>query len=124
MFSDSFKKQPSPLQNEVIRKQLQDAILADDPSRFRMILEEFLPELAGETRLYSVLTLHEGNMHTIMVDQTGQRLGPDYAIKANTPIEQLNADIVGDELVVTIGDEQYRAYIGNMADRSEEDDKG
>jgi hypothetical protein len=119
MFNDSFRKQMSPLQDDDVRRQLQEAILADDAARFREVLEGFSPDLASENRLYSVLTMTEGGMQAIMVDQTGRRLGPDSVIPAGIPIEQLNADIVGDELVVTIGDQQYRAKIGPLADRDE-----
>lgn len=123
MFSDDFRKQLSPLQNNEIRKQLEDAILADDAIRFRQILEGISPEFARETRLYSVFTMDESGMNSIMVDQTGHRLGPDDIIMAGTPIDQLNADIVGDEMIVTIGDTQYRAFIGGMADPNEENDE-
>ena len=123
MFSDAFNKQLSPLQNNVIRKQLEDAMLADDQSVFRQLLERISPEFAHETRLYSVFTIDEGGMNSIMVDQTGRRLESDDIIEAGTPIDQLNADIVGDEMIVTIGDTQYRAFIGSMSDHDEEGDR-
>jgi hypothetical protein len=123
MFSDDFNKQLSPLQNNAIRKRLEDAILADDPRLFREILEGFSPEFARETRLYSVLVMGEDGMSSIMVDQTGQRLGPNDIITAGTPIDQLNADIVGNEIIVTIGDQQYRAFISEMADQDESEEE-
>ena len=120
MFGDDFKKQLSPLQDNVLRKQLEEAILAEDAALFRQILEGFSPEFAREARLYSVFVMSDEGMTSIMVDQTGRRLGPNDMIKAGTPIDQLNADIVGDEMIVTIGDTVYKAFIGDMADRDDE----
>jgi hypothetical protein len=123
MFSDSFRKQHSPLQNDEVRAQLRDAVLANDPARFRQILEDFSPQLASEDRWYSVITLQSDDpirVKTIVVDRMGQRIKGDEPMRLT---EMLNADIVDDHLVATIGGKTIRAYIGEMKDMNDKPNK-
>jgi hypothetical protein len=116
MFSDSFHKAASPLQDDSIRSQLQDAILRGDTEQFRRILEGVSPELANETRIYGVVTLTADGMHPIMVDNSGKPLPSDYVIARNTPIDMLNVTYTTDTMIVTIGNDVYEAPIGRMHD--------
>ncbi|HEX2619885.1 MAG TPA: hypothetical protein VHL11_07055 [Phototrophicaceae bacterium] len=122
MFSDSFRKQRSPLQDDEIRAQLRDAILAHDSALFRHILEGYSPELASQERLYSVITLVDDKLSPILVDRTGNPPPPGYVIQAHVPIDTLNADIVGDELHILIGDQEIIAHIGHMQNHDANDD--
>jgi hypothetical protein len=110
MFLPGFSKQAlSPLQDDKVRAELARAILDDDPTSFRTIVQAAYPELGREHRLFAVLVMRPEGMTTVMVDEAGQRIrGPGYTIAANTPIDFLNVDFGESEMTVTSGDEVWR----------------
>lgn len=91
----------SPLQDDEVRKKLQRAILDDDPATFQAVLKAAYPALVDQHRLYGVLTMTPRGMHSILVDETGRRIAPDYVIAVDTPMELLNVQYGETEMTVT-----------------------
>ena len=84
-----------------VRAGLQQAVLSEDAKSFREILERALPEIAGQHRLYGVFLMSPGGMQTVIVDETGERIGPGFVIAAYTPMTMLNLEVDGTTMTVT-----------------------
>src|SRR5262245_56211559 len=108
-FWDRFRRRPSDLQDDEVRGRLSQAILDDAPQTFRQILAESCPARAIQHRLYAVLIEAPEGTQTILVDESGERVGPDFVIWAETPIDLLNVEYGAAEMTATIGDEVWKA---------------
>ena len=100
-YRDNFTFVRSPLQDDALRARLQQAILDDDAEQFRAILQEAGPQLASAKRFYGVLVPTAEGMQTIVVDQTGRRLGSGDVLNTTTPIDMLNVQYGPTEMTVT-----------------------
>ena len=67
--------------------------------------------LETEIRLYGVAMMTDDGMVSVLVDHTGERLTEGYVIQAGTPIDMLNIEYTADEMIVTMGDQQWRSPI-------------
>jgi hypothetical protein len=99
----------SPLQDDEVRRNLQRAILDNDPATFRKVLHAAYPALSNEHRLYGVLRMTPTGMESILVDEMGGRIGPEYVIAAETPMELLNVHYGESEMTVTTEDGVWKA---------------
>jgi hypothetical protein len=108
-FFDEFRRGPSPppLLDPAVRGRLQQAILEGDPATFRSVFGETCPTLVGEHRLYGVLTRAATGMAVVMVDETGERLGPGYVMPAGIPMHLLNVEFTATHMQATINGEVW-----------------
>jgi hypothetical protein len=108
-FFDQFRirASPPPLLDRAVRGRLQQAILEGDPATFRSVLGETCPTLAGEHRLYGVWTRPASGVSVVMVDETGERLGPGYQMPAGIPIHLLNVEFTKTHMQVAIDGEVW-----------------
>jgi hypothetical protein len=106
---ESFEFRKSPLQDDELRAKLQNAILANDSERFRQLLAG--TPLENELRLYGVAVMTNDGLISLLVDHHGERLKEGYIIQPGTPIDMLNIEYTADEMIVTMGDQQWRGPI-------------
>jgi hypothetical protein len=106
---ESFEFRKSALQDDELRAQLQNAILSNDSKRFRELLAG--TSLETEIRLYGVAVMTNDGLVSVLVDHHGERLIEGYVIQAGTPIDMLNIEYTADEMIVTMGDQQWRGPI-------------
>jgi hypothetical protein len=94
LFSSMFRFGATPvsLLSQETRYRLARAVLSRDPALFRETLRECCPDLTEEHRLYGVLIETPSGAEPVMVDETGQRLGPGYRFRRDVPIDLLNAE--------------------------------
>ena len=98
---------PSSLLDAEVRSRLGRAILENDPPAFRAELDRSCSDIASEHRLYGVLSMTDRGMTPIMVDETGNRLGPGSTISKEIPIHLLNVEFTLTGIRVTAGDEVW-----------------
>lgn len=118
MIDPGFSKSKSPLQDDALRLELQQAILANQPTLFREVLAKIDPELLNQVRVYGVLTSTPQGIIPIMVDNFGERLMPDYLLTPETPIDLLNVRYEGNEMIALIDGEEWRARLGGAPDEA------
>jgi hypothetical protein len=76
-----------------VRTRLHRAILDNDGNSFRNILEQHVPEIAGEHGLYGVLAMTPAGMRPFLVNERGERIRTGYVIDEGTPIDFLNVEV-------------------------------